>query len=251
MKHCFLFLFLLLAVRCSAQGYLLNPYSFATAAAAQEPSTNNLEARWRLDEASGNAIDTSPGAGNTLTDNNTVTSGTGVKNGCRHFTAANTEFFSITDNASLSFGDEPLTITLWIKPVSDIVGYNIVSKWNTASFEHALILNGGTSKYEWYVSNDGSAFHFVQATTDPSAGNWQFIWLEHDPTANTIRISINNGTPDSTSHSTGIFNGTATFMLGDRQDVSIPFDGDMDEVRVYRRLLTSDEIAALASNPPP
>ena len=62
---------------------------------------NGLGANWRLDEVSGSGLD-SFGA-NTLTDNFTVTSSTGlVFPLARQFTAANSEYLSIADNAGTS-----------------------------------------------------------------------------------------------------------------------------------------------------
>ena len=70
--------------------------------------TDSLISYWKLDEASGNATD-SHGT-NTLTDTNTVTSVAGKINTARYFTNANTEFFTLADNASLSTGDIDFTI---------------------------------------------------------------------------------------------------------------------------------------------
>lgn len=209
-----------------------------------------LEAHWLLDEASGTRNDAF--GANHLTDNNTVTSGTGVKGNSAFFTAANTEFLSRADNASLSFGNEDMTITFWVKLANVFGSYNVVSKFNTGSQEYLVFYNSGNGFMEFYVSGDGTTLS-SPATDVVSilSATWYFVWCEHDATANTLRISVNNGTKTSAAHTTGIFDGTSTFMLGDRQSLSAPLDGELDDPRIYRRILTAGELAALAQNPPP
>ena len=63
-------------------------------------SLTNLVSYWKLDEASGNALDAH--GTNTLTDSNTVTSAAGKIGDSRHFTRTVPEYFTIADNASLS-----------------------------------------------------------------------------------------------------------------------------------------------------
>ena len=75
--------------------------------------TTSLIAHWNLDEASGTRVDAK--GGNDLTDNNTVTQATGIVSNAGQFTAANSEYLSIADNAALSTGDIDFTIPLWAR----------------------------------------------------------------------------------------------------------------------------------------
>jgi hypothetical protein len=84
----------------------------AAAGGCDTVNDGSLVAYWRLDEASGNATDTK--GSSTLTDNNTVTSAAGKISTSRQFTAANSEFLSIADNAALSTGNIDFWIGGWI-----------------------------------------------------------------------------------------------------------------------------------------
>lgn len=216
-----------------------------------EDSTLNvgLVAHYNLDETSGTRAALVGGV--TLDDNNTVTSGTGVKGNSAFFTRANAEALSApSDGVVFSIGNIDCTFTLWVK-LTSLQTCDIVGKWGGASIEYDLLYNAGTTRFEWYVSGDGVGNASVAASNfgAPSTGTWYFILLEHDSVGNTIKISINNGTANSTAHTTGIFDGTQNFVLGNGVNSSL--DGEIDEFRLYKRKLTTAEITALAANPPP
>ena len=65
----------------------------------------------------------------------------------------------------------------------------------------------------------------------------------HDAASNTTNIQVNDGTVDSVSHSGGVYNGTADFALGALfiGTPSYHFDGLVDEVGFWKRVLTSQE----------
>ena len=93
-----------------------------------------LVGAWPLDEASGNRRDVS-GLGNTLIDNATVTGNPGPSIYiplASQFTAANSEYLSIADNALLSMGDIEFTIACFFYadslPVGNFSG--LVTKGN-------------------------------------------------------------------------------------------------------------------------
>lgn len=88
----------------------------------------NLESYWKLDEASGNATDAH--GTNTLTNNNSVGSGTGKLNGCRTFARASSQRLSIADNSSIGLGDVDFTFTAWVKFDSLTGEQAWIGKWS-------------------------------------------------------------------------------------------------------------------------
>lgn len=211
---------------------------------------DGLEAWWKLDEASGDALD-AHGA-NDLTDGNTVGSAAGKVNNARDFDDTSSEYFSIADNASLSFGDEELTIAGWcfMQSGSGVIR-TIAAKRQDTTIEYILRHDGGVSgKLAFYVSSDGSSFTSTTANTFGATPNdtWMFVVAQHDPTNNLIKISVNNGAFDTAAHSTGVFNGSSQFQLGCYVNTGTPSElwgGLIDEVGVWRRLLSDPEITFL------
>jgi len=202
---------------------------------------------WKLDEASGNALDAH--GSNTLTETSgTIAAATGIISGARDFELGDTEYFNIADNADLSTGDIDFTITVWVNLESRLSYMGIVTKWSTdGNREYALAYNTSQGFYFFVTTNGFSATSAqVQATTfgNPSAGVWCFVVVWHDATANTLNICVNDGTVDSVSHSGGVANSAGPFQIGAQGGGSY-FDGMIDEVGLWKRVLTSAEITAL------
>lgn len=216
---------------------------------------DNLTSYWKMDEASGNALDAH--GSNNLTDNSSVGSASGKINGARDFeglsggSPSTVQWFSHADNSDLSVGDIDFTIQLWVnlesKPTGD--NSNILNKWDFGanSREYIAYYNVSNDRFEFRVSNDGNGGGSVTIVTANnlgavSTGTWYLIHVWHDASANQIGIAVNAGTADTASHSTGVFNGTSNFEIGALSGgTSGPFDGLVDEVGIWKRLLTSLE----------
>lgn len=200
----------------------------------------NLVGYWPLDEASGNAIDAH--GSNDLTDTNTVGAGTGVVSGARDFDEANSEYFTIADNADLSMGDIDFTISCWVN-LDNWRNHVFVGKasnpYSTADVEYCLLYNQATSQFDFVVS-DGATKTSASVSMFVF-GSWIHLCAWHDSVNNTVNLSVNNGTPASAAHSAGVSNGTYPFRIGHADQVWSYTNGLIDEVAVWKRLLTADE----------
>lgn len=211
---------------------------------------DNLVAYWPLDEASGSAIDAHDD-NDLAEDSGTIGAATGIVGGARDFEAGDTERFILADNADLSTGDIDFTIAFWVQFESLAATADLVSKFLTTGNqrEYIVLYSSGSTQFSFVVSATGSSTTgTVNASTfgTPTTATWYFVVAWHDSAANTINISVNAGTADSTSHSTGVFDGTAAFTLGARDgSLGTPLDGLLDEVGFWKRVLTGDEIAEL------
>jgi hypothetical protein len=209
-----------------------------------------LAAFWKLDETSGNRSD-STANGQTLTDNNTVGNTTGVNGNAALFVRSgggSAESLSRTDNATLSVGDIDFSVSLRVKLSSKPGSMSIMGKWATGTLEY-LVYYDASDRFYLLVSNNGSAVGLVAANNfgAPSTGTWYHIYAYHDATNNEIGIKINNGTANTASHSGGIVDGTAAFGIGDQiPNASNAFDGAVDDVGIWKRLLTAGEITTVS-----
>ncbi|MBI2314953.1 hypothetical protein HYU93_02745 [Candidatus Daviesbacteria bacterium] len=209
----------------------------------------NLNAFWKLDEASGTRSD--PVGSNNLTDNNTVTQTTGKIGNAGQFTAANSEYLSVADNANLRTGDIDFTISGWFyKDSSPTTILRAVGKYNTTGNlrEYMIDWSGSSvNRFRFIVSSDGITPVSVTANSlgAPSNSTWYFIVAWHDAAANTINIQVNNGTVDSAAHTTGIFTGAAPFTVGATGVPGEYWDGRIDAVGLWKRVLSSSERTVL------
>lgn len=206
--------------------------------------TDSLISYWSLDEASGDALDAH--GTNDLTDTNTVGSATGKISNARDFEKANMERFSHADNADLSTGDIDFAFACWVNAESLPGLTTIASKgnWNDGTIEWSLDYYDGGPSARFFVSPDGSQSVTVVSATNQGAlslATWYFIVVWHDATANTINIQVNDGTVNSTSHTTGLTNLGGGFHIGDLDGLTAHWDGLIDEAGLWKRVLTSGE----------
>lgn len=168
------------------------------------------------------------------------------------FTAANTEYLSIADNASLSTGDIDFTVAAWVYLDTKTARRFIVSKWTAAQQEWYLEYDTGDATYRLFVFGalDGSVSLKINANTfgDPPTGAWHFIVAWHDSVANTINIQVNNGTVDSSAYSSGLVDGTAPFRIGGNTDAGLYMDGRIGPVLFTKEVLTAAERTWLYNN---
>src|SRR3989338_9836212 len=155
----------------------------------------SLNAFWKLDEASGTRSD-SVGSNN-LTDNNTVTQGTGKVGNAAQFTAANSESLSITDNTALSTGDIDFTIAAWVYLDSVSSTRGIVDKRSAdaaGSNDYSLRYNQLIDRFAFYVNGvDDTSKAVADNFGSPSISTWYFIVAWYTATDNTLHIQVNNG----------------------------------------------------------
>ena len=215
--------------------------------------TDNLIAYYKLDETSGNATDSTANA-YTLTDRNTVGTGTGKINSGRVFVRASSEALSRSDNANLSAGNVDFAIQAWVKLTSKAGNMLFVGKWNYvgSSREYDLGYDSAADRFIFKISIDGaSGGSVITATANafgaPSTGVYYHLMAWHDATANTLNIVVNNGTVNSTSHSTGVFDGSSDFTIGGMYQSADDYaDAAIDEVGFWRgRFPTSTERTSL------
>jgi len=218
---------------------------------ATNPGTTGLVSWWGLNEtAPSNALD-SHGTNELVETSGTIGSTAGLVGGCRDFELGDSEYFSIPSNASLVFADEPLTVGAWVNLESKADPAGIMGKYNTANKrEYLLTYTQSVDRFLFYVSATGTATVVATASVfgAPGTAAWLFVVGYHDPTANTIGISVNAGAETPIAHTTGIFSGTTQFNFGNFYNSGVSdyyLDGKMDEAFLYRRVLTADEISWL------
>ncbi|BBD66269.1 thrombospondin N-terminal-like domain protein [Nostoc commune NIES-4072] len=168
------------------------------------------------------------------------------------------DFIEIPNNENLNFGTGDLSISAWVKTTSTSGIEVILDKrvettgpvqgYSLSNFNGNLLLqlaDGVGNQFTNYVSNisisDGN-WHHVAVTVDrdqPDGGRWYLDGVEvvgerFNPTR---RGSLSNSKP---------------LVIGRRSDSPSPgfFKGEIGRVRLDKRVLSSQEIQAIAANRP-
>ena len=217
--------------------------SVAASAPAATPLLTDLIAYWDLDETSGTRADSHTN-GLDLTDNNTVGSGLGVDgvSTAADFELDNSEYLSrASESASQPSATSGFTVCGWAR----LEGYGfygpVLAKDDVSSRTFVLMPNNsGDSLPAMHVNGDSiKALWGAQLNLD----TWYFIVGWWDPADGKAYIQVNNGTPvASAGTGTVITDGTATITIGALGDGSTyKYDGRMQSVGYWNRVLTSDE----------
>jgi hypothetical protein len=221
--------------------FIINPHRFGGGAASL---LTGVIAFWKLEEASGTRVDEV--GSNDLTDNNTVTQTTGKIGNAAQFTAANSETLSIADNADLSFANtDDFTFSCWVYLDSTGGSQQLITKRTSnltgTNLEYMLRTDAGVPTF--YYGYGAGSFDSVASSTTLSTSTWYFILFWHDQTANTINVSVDNGSPNTATKLGTIADQGNTFYLGGTTSEFL--NGRLDAVGLWGRLLTSGEKAAL------
>src|SRR3990167_5832275 len=146
-----------------------------------------------------------------------------VKSGnAAQFTAANSEYLSVTDNAALSMGDIDGQIGGFFYfdslPASGAT-MGLMGKWASGDLEYRLYCDntGGTIRFKFDVRNTANdTTTTVTATTfgTPLITTPYFVSAYHNAATDLIGISVNDGAYDTAATTGGVRDGTADFEVG-------------------------------------
>ncbi len=205
-----------------------------------------LAGYWQLEEASGLRYDRSKN-GNHLTSNNTVGQAAGKVGNCSTFASASTQYLNIASNATSNVGGISFECAFWVMLTTKVANQAFVGTWeNTAQRSWVVDYDLASDRFLFLVSGNGAtnATAIANVFGSPATNTWYFIDVWHDLTTHTAGIKVNNGTADTTNVSVTVFTSSANFIVGALTVGGVkllPLNGKVDELALWRRLLTASE----------
>ena len=213
-----------------------------------------IDSHYPLEEPSGTRFDATGNQDN-LTDVNTVGQAAGQIGNAADFDDTASERLEAANSSVHDKGDEDFTVAGWFRIDSGpVTGMALWSKTAEGAGNNQLQLQylpPATDRIRFIISADGisSIFFVFNSLGAPAKDTMIFLTVWHDSVANTVNVQANNGTIDSTAHSTGVNQGGALFRIGahgDTEPAAVTFlDGRADEVVIFNRVLTAEERSAM------
>jgi len=220
---------------------------------------DNLVSYWKLDESSGNAAD-AHGA-NTLTNNNTVTYSAAKINNGANLALASSQSLSISDAAQTGLDiTSDISFSLWCSVASSMGAgedRTLVGKRLNTGNQRSYLLeyseNSGALRLRLQLSSDGtdtgSTAEILTVTAfDLGTSTLHHVVCTWKASTKTMTAYM-DGSVVNTAIGTivgSIFNSTSSFALGAWQTETLWFwDGQLDEVGIWSRELTSAEVTTL------
>jgi uncharacterized protein YjdB len=219
-----------------------NTWSFTT---AEESHEKDLVGHWKMDEGSGNVFIDHSGNGN----NATILNPEGISwvpgriGQAARFSTVNWPLGTVAHNATIDITQQ-ITIAAWIKP-NAVENKGILSKLSGNGYEFRILSDG---KLEFRINRSASGTTYRLKSNQSYVGNgatWTHVAVTFNGTKSIIFI---NGVEDNsaTYAPVQIISNTANLSIG-AIATGNRWNGDLDDVRLYGRALSSAEIANLAN----
>jgi Concanavalin A-like lectin/glucanases superfamily len=214
---------------------------------------SNLQGLWRFEEVSGNRADSSQN-GNTLTDYNTVDSGTtNPPQGSRYatFVRANSEYLSIAEADQHGLDtDGDYSVAVWLRPnTAGYTTFGIVDKRGSSGNGYRIYFSGGTlivlHRRNWSDDYDSSTVNIGDEIRDGNS-TWTHLAVTYNAATTTVRYYINGQQVDSATDLNLPGDSTAPFIVSPAINNTY-YTGFMDELALFNRTLSPSEVLAIYS----
>ncbi|PLW80806.1 hypothetical protein C0585_00695, partial [Candidatus Woesearchaeota archaeon] len=202
-----------------------------------------------MDESSGNIIDYS-GQGNDGTPyNGVIYSGEGQIDTAIGFDGSN-DYIAVPDDNSLDIGSTgDLSISIWINSGNNIGTHFIMEKLNSYRTGYSIYI--GTNNLCANIRNSSSDYTVASTSVCTSLldeGNWNHFIATYDRDG-LLKIYLNGEYKSSKniSDKQQDLSNTGSVNIGDI-DGNYRFEGYLDEISMWNRALSEDEVATIYSN---
>jgi len=199
------------------------------------PGTSGLVAWWSMDETGGTRYDSH--STNHLTDNNTVGFTMGVQGNAAYFVPANSEYLSVADTPGVSTGNIDFTLVAHVYLNSTASAFTVLDKSD----------NVPSTNIEYRIThNPSTGFRFRVGTGIVDSGaispnTWYTVIAWHDSVNDTLNIQLNDEAVNTVSYSGGASDTAYPLTIAAYADGTSVLDGRIDELALYKRVLTPSE----------
>lgn len=195
---------------------------------------------WKLDDDAGLVATDSSGNGNDGTLTNGTAWAVGRINGALSFDG-NNDYVEVANSAFLNPGGA-ITIAGWINPSQVSTAQNVVSKGTTQNSQYVLRLQGGSNPRMRFMTKANSLVSMF-APTKIQPNVWTHVAATYD--GSFMRLYINGSLDASAAQSGQMTDSGDPLYISSNRGTGIYFDGLIDEVYVYDKALTSQEVLQL------
>jgi hypothetical protein len=230
----------------------INSWKFNSNNAVNNNGSTGLIGYWKFDEAAGNTVLDSSGKNNQGSLINS-SRGVGIYGQALQLDGKNNSYVTIPGSASLNSITNQLTISAWVRPNGQPGGYQSVVNRQIGTLLHPdqFFLGFGPKNkvvtYKWEIgttNGEGSVYKGL-----PIADRWVQMVGTYD--GSMMRLYV-DGVEIGNSSVTGnilVDNNPVTIGAGENSSEGKPlgdrFNGSVDEVRIYNRVLSATEIKNL------
>ena len=203
---------------------------------------DGILAYWNLndDGSGGVSLVDSTGNGNTLTNNNGVTLGTGIIGGDAVFNGSDSLQFNTTPI-------EPSTaasFSFWLNATDSSIEQSLFDQQSSGGYGILIRTNGNETGYLAIAMNGSSGPYWYPTSYNPPSNTWVNIVATIDGAFNlNVYANSNNVLSTNIGANNGPWNAIGNF-IGQTGDGNY-YNGQIDEVGIWNRALSQAEVTSL------
>ena len=203
-------------------------------------SDANLAVHWRFDEGAGTTINDFSGNGNAGTLDGTWSRG--HYGGAVKFSAAATQEITVASSASLNMGTDDFSVAIWAK-VDAAAASILVSKYGTVGYFLGIDATG-----KFYGKVRDASVNVSVLGSVISDGNWHLLVMTVDRSdASTgLKLYLDGENNTQGQQGGGSVDNTEICYIG-RLSSGYYLTGEIDDVRIWKRIISTEEIRRLWS----
>jgi hypothetical protein len=227
--------------------------SFAYYSNAQVPSyipSNGLVGYWPFN---GNANDESGNGNHGTVNGPTLTvDRNGLSNKAYSFDGIN-DFIEVLSSSSVNFGLQSMSLHAWIKETGSNNNFNgLICKMDANGDGYQFVISNNKLQSEWGQTTTGFGSGLT-GNVNLNDNSWHLVTMIIDRQANTLTFYNNNNIDNSINGSTislANINNLANLWFGKERNSMYYFKGLIDDIIIYNRALSQQEINALYTGIP-
>lgn len=218
---------------------------------SQEPSfytfDDALIAHWPLDETSANSATDYQGGNHAVLNNGAIWQPTAGRVGGALYFDGNDDFIETPQSEVFSLDN--FTLSIWVKHDPQCGGWTAIMEHNRYQSNHiGLFLTPGDCfpLFQW---NNWNGNYSLSASNSLNDGQWHHIAAVYDGNQLNTRLYVDGVLQAEKNNVTATTPRFDDFRIGGKNDGGETFHGSLDEIRIYDRALSSDEVQQLFSTP--
>ncbi|MFI6910501.1 LamG-like jellyroll fold domain-containing protein [Nonomuraea sp. NPDC050394] len=216
-------------------------------------TAEGLVAAFGFEEGSGTTTVDSSGNGHTGTASAT-TWVSGKFGNALSFTGSNGSWLTVPHSESLRL-TAGMTLSAWVKPATNDSYRTVLMKDHSKGSAYGIYSSNGTVPSAWFLKPDATSHNQVDGTSALPANSWSHVATTYDGT--TARLYVNGDQVAQLTTTGDLVDDGGALRIGGNTRWGEYFNGTIDEVRIYNRAQSTDEIqtdmatAITEPGPPP
>lgn len=148
----------------------------------------------------------------------------------------------VNNNSNFSFTTN-MSITAWVN-LQKIQTNPIVSKWSSQG-GYSYVLEAQSDSTVWFFVNSGGVSNTLKGKMKLKPNQNYLVTSTYN--GSNFKLYINGILDNTMAYSNPIVTGTSDIEIGKRNNISAFYKGSIDEVKIYNRALTQQEITNIFS----